>query len=80
MAEVGRADVEGTVSPSGEIVIPASDVQRLALAPGQRVRVTVTARPHRQNMYGILAGRLSDVDPKTSSGHGERSAEMSGLA
>jgi len=63
VAEVGRADVEGMVSPSGEIVISASDVQRLALAPGQRVRVTVTAQPHRQNMYGILAGRLSDVDP-----------------
>ena len=64
MAEVRQADVEAVVSPSGDVVISSEDVQRLALAPGQHVRVTVTARPRRQNMYGILAGRLSEVDPE----------------
>jgi hypothetical protein len=51
------------VSPSGDVVIAADDVRRLALAPGQRIHVTVTARPQRRSMYGALAGRLSHVEP-----------------
>jgi hypothetical protein len=53
------------VSPSGEVVISAEDVQRLALVPGQHVRVTVTVTgpPRRRSMYGALAGRLSHVEP-----------------
>jgi hypothetical protein len=63
VAEIGSAEVEAVVSPSGEVVISPEDVRQLALAPGQHVHVSVRPRPRRRNMYGILAGRLTDVDP-----------------
>jgi hypothetical protein len=63
VSEVERAEAEGVVSPSGEVVVSSDAVRRLALAPGQRVHVTVTAPVRRRNLYGALAGRLPDIDP-----------------
>lgn len=63
MAEAGQADVDAVVSASGYVVIPSERLGRLSLTPGQQVRVTVTVQPRRQNMYGVLAGRLHEVEP-----------------
>lgn len=61
-SEAAHAEVDAIVSATGEVVIAPEDVRRLALVPGERVRVSVAARPRRRNMYGVLAGRLPDVD------------------
>nr|MDT0667218.1 hypothetical protein [Micromonospora sp. DSM 115978] len=50
--------------PSGDIVVPSSAVRRLSLLPGQQVQVIVGAPAQRLNMYGVLAGRFSDVVPE----------------
>jgi hypothetical protein len=62
VAEVESTEVDAVVSASGELVISPEAVRHLALAPGQHVRVAVSARPRRRNMYGVLSGRLPDVD------------------
>jgi bifunctional DNA-binding transcriptional regulator/antitoxin component of YhaV-PrlF toxin-antitoxin module len=64
MSQPDRTDLDAVVSASGDVVIPSDRLRRLSLSPGQQVRVTVTARPRRQNMRGVLAGRLPDVDPE----------------
>ena len=58
-----RTEVEAVVSESGDLVIPSESVRRLALVPGQYVRVSIYAQPVRRNMYGVLAGRLADIAP-----------------
>lgn len=62
--EPERADVDAVVSPSGDVVIPAGQLSRFSLVPGQHVTVTLSSRPRRRNMYGVLAGRLRDIDPE----------------
>ena len=62
MGETERAEVDAVVSPGGDVVIPRDAVRELALVPGQHVLVRVSPRPARQNMYGVLAGRLTEVD------------------
>jgi hypothetical protein len=62
--EPERADVDAVVSPSGDVVIPAGQLGRFSLVPGQHVTVTLRSGRRRQNMYGVLAGRLRDVDPE----------------
>ena len=62
MGEVGRAEVDAVVSADGEVVIPREAVRDLSLVPGQHVLVQLTPRPTRRNMYGVLAGRLTEVD------------------
>lgn len=56
-----KAEVEALVSPSEDLVVPSEAVRRLALTPGERVPVTVTAAKRRRNMFGVLAGRVRDV-------------------
>lgn len=62
MGEVERAEVDAVVSADGEVVIPREAVRGLSLVPGQHVLVRVTPQPARRNMYGVLAGRLTEVD------------------
>lgn len=56
--------VDGVVTPAGDVLIPSQSVRRLALVPGQHVHVVVTAPQRRQNMYGVLAGTIPDLDPE----------------
>jgi hypothetical protein len=53
VAEVESTEVDAVVSASGELAISPEAVRHLALAPGQHVRVAVSARPRRWNMYGV---------------------------
>ena len=62
MGEVERAEVDVVVSPAGDVVISRDAVRELSLVPGQHVLVRVTPQPARRNMYGVLAGRLTEVD------------------
>jgi antitoxin component of MazEF toxin-antitoxin module len=62
VSEAERAEVDAVVGPAGDLVIPRDAVRQLELVPGQQVLVSVTPRRLRRNMYGVLAGRLSDVD------------------
>lgn len=62
MGEVERAEVDAVISAAGDVVISRDAVRGLALVPGQLVRVQVTPRPTRRNMYGALAGRLTHVE------------------
>ncbi len=55
-----RAEIDAVISDEG-LVVPLSELEALELVPGQRVHVTVTARKHRKNMRGVLAGKVSDV-------------------
>lgn len=64
MNATSRADVEAVVTPEGSVVVPAEVVRGLALVPGQRVSVVVTAAPRRRNMYGVLADKVPDVSPE----------------
>lgn len=64
MSAASRADVEAVVTPEGSVVVPAEVVRGLALVPGQRVNVVVTAAPRRRNMYGVLADKVPDVSPE----------------
>jgi bifunctional DNA-binding transcriptional regulator/antitoxin component of YhaV-PrlF toxin-antitoxin module len=63
-AEAARAVVEATVTPNGDLVVPSSAVRRLSLVPGQHVQVIVDAPVRRDNMYGVLAGRLPGIAPE----------------
>ena len=58
------AQVEATVAPNGDVVVPAAALEHLALAPGQRVGVRVVAPVRRRSMEGLLAGRLPDLSPE----------------
>ena len=49
------------VTADGDLVVPSEVVRQLALVPGQRVHLTISAAGPRRNMYGALAGRRPDV-------------------
>jgi len=53
-------EVEGVVTPDGDLVVPSSAVRGLDLVPGQRVHLKVVP-PHRRRMRGALADSIPPV-------------------
>ena len=61
MAAGPSAEVDTVVTVAGNLIVPSEVVQQLALVPGQRVHVTISAAGYRRNRYGVLAGRPPEV-------------------
>jgi len=53
-------EVEGIVTPDGDLVVPSSAVRGLDLVPGQRVHLRVVPT-HRRRMRGALADSLPSI-------------------
>lgn len=53
-------EVEGVVTPEGDLVVPSSEVRALDLTPGQRVHLRVVPT-HRRRMRGVLADAVSSI-------------------
>lgn len=62
-AETPPSSLEVAVAEDGSIQVPASEVARLGLGPGARLRLVPQSGPRAsgQSSWGVLAGKLPDI-------------------
>lgn len=62
-AETPPSSLEVAVAEDGSIQAPASEVARLGLGPGARLRLVPQRGPRAsgQSSWGVLAGKLPDI-------------------